>query len=59
MNISWSLVIAAIVVSSAVLVLADSLDGSPSTLSIAALLGLGVAAGAGVLRLFLSWRGRA
>jgi ubiquinone biosynthesis protein len=54
MNISWSLVIAAIIISASVLVLADNLDGSSSALTTLATLAIAAAMVTGLGRLVVS-----
>lgn len=59
MNISWSLVVAALVVGAAVLILADNLDGEPSGLTTMANWTFGAAMLAGIWRLLrfrFPWR---
>jgi len=58
MNISWSMGIAALIVGSAVLVLADSIDRSHSFLSLIASFGFVVAVVLALFRAFRSWRSK-
>lgn len=58
MNISWALVLASFVVGASLLVLADSADGEPSSLSTLALWGFVVAVILGVFRLIVSHWGK-
>jgi len=58
MNVSWSLVIASIVIGAAVLVLADSLDGEASSLTTIATWSIAAASLAGLVRLVSSYRSR-
>ena len=55
MNISWSLGVAAVIVGSSVLVLADSIDRETSALTLIASIAFAIAVGSGTARLILLW----
>ena len=56
MNISWSLVIASLILGCALLVLADSLHRTPSLLTTLAMVGFAVTVSCGLLRLLWTHR---
>lgn len=56
MNVAWSLILASVVMASSVLILADSMRGAFTFLSVLALAGFIVSGGIGLVRLIRLWR---